>query len=393
MSLSGDGANDSMSIANDSDIYSLKNSIGAWINRTESVAPSNAMDTGESEDTLDVAEYQRGKIESWIAHLDSIGDSLNGSPPPPANNSKTSSASTAGARPGKRRVSSGRRPGEAQNTESRNKSQSTSTHRGKGSGSKKPQRRPTVIDLTENDGSEVQTDISHLCKKLCIWPEETNRTGSPSRPIHCDESDVASNGIAPQVPDLIQPETQTLLPAVSQALKRLELRQFYQDNKVAQARCWGGNRDRRFVILGNGQANVCTPDDENAHSERSERPVCDTEAKDQDTEYGPNLGIQPDHELETHMQHERDENDSMIMADAPADANLVEDAEELFGVKGLIRNVITNYSTPDYIFQRVRENNPMEPDWATKVPILREFNDKNGRWTYSRDDVHFVRAT
>lgn len=100
------------------------------------------------------------------------------------------------------------------------------------------------------------------------------------------------------------------------------------------------------------------------------------------------------HDFEAHKQHEQDEYQCVIMADALANANLAEDAEEYFGVKGLNQNSITNYSAPDHNSQRVMEPLPEVPDPVPATPILQELNDMNGRWTYSQGDhIHFVRVT
>ena len=181
-----------------------------------------------------VAEYQRGKIESWIDHLNSCGDSFNCSIPPLANKSKMSPPSTPGAGPSKRRVSSSRRQREAQQTRTRNKSQTTPTRRGHGSASGKPHRSPMFVDLTEDDGLEVQADTDHLCKKPCIRPEQAIRTGSPSRSTD-SESDVTSSSLMPQVPDLTQPETQTLLSAAEPKIERRAMRLVVEG---ALARLW-----------------------------------------------------------------------------------------------------------------------------------------------------------
>lgn len=346
-----------------------------------------------------VAEYQRGKIESWVDHLNSWGDCFSCSPPPLANKSKISPPSTPGAGPSKRRVSSGRRQREAQQTRTRNKSQTTPTRRGHGSASRKPNRSPMFVDLTEDDGLEVQADTDHLCKKLCIRSEEATRTGSPSRSTH-SESDLTPGGLMPQVPDLIQPEAQTLPSAVEPKIERWAMRLVFQD---ALARWWGGYTDRHFGTLGNDKANARTLGDATHHDGRDgnshpEPPMSSTEPHDQVTEYVSSLVTQLEHDFKAHKQHEQDEYQSTVIADALADANLAEDAEILFGVKGLIQNSITNYSVPDYNFERAMtyyliDPESVDPGAVPAAPILRDFNDANGRWTYTHGDhPHFVRA-
>lgn len=336
-----------------------------------------------------VAEYQRGKINSWIAHMDRIGDDcFDISSPSPASNSKMGSPSTTRARPSERRVSLRRRRREAQHPETRNKSQHTPTHHGNGSASKKPQRRPLVIDLVGDD--TPKPDIDHLCKKLCIRPEEVVQTGSPSRSGHSGKSKIASSSMA------LQPEAQALLPAVRQALRRLEQQRHHRANKETLAQWWKGYTDHRSVISGNDHANVRTLDLETNHDDSEwdvhpKMPVSSTEPNDQDTEYISNLGFEPENEI---LQPMQDKKHSAITADTPTDANPADDAEETFVVKALIQNTITNHSPPDYDFQRAMETHPVDPDSAPATPVLREFNDLNGRWTYSQgENVHFVRAT
>ncbi len=334
-----------------------------------------------------VAEYQRGKIESWIDHLKSWGDCFNYSPPPLANKSKMSPPSTPGAGPSKRRVSSGRRQREGQQTRTRNKSQTTPTRRRHGSASRKPNRSPMFVDLTEDDGLEVEADTDHLCKKPGIRPEDAIRTGSPSRSTH-SQPDVTSGGLMPQVPDLIQPEAQTLPSAVEPKIGRWAMRSVVED---ALARWWEGYTNARTL----GDATHHDGRDGNPHPEP---PMSSTEPHNQVTEYVSRLVTQLEHDFKAHKQHEQDEYQSTRIADALADANLAEDAERLFGVKGLIQNSITNYSVPDYDFERAMtyyliDPESVDPGSVPAVPILPDFNDANGRWTYSHGDhPHFVRA-
>lgn len=98
-------------------------------------------------------------------------------------------------------------------------------------------------------------------------------------------------------------------------------------------------------------------------------------------------------DFETYMKREQDKHHSAITADATVDANPTDDAEEVVEVRGLIQNQITNLSPPDYDFQRVMETHLEDRDSAPATPVLREFTDMNGRWTYSHGDhVRFVRA-
>lgn len=92
-------------------------------------------------------------------------------------------------------------------------------------------------------------------------------------------------------------------------------------------------------------------------------------------------------EFATHIQHKQDVYHSTIMADAPApaDANIVEDAEEFSGVKEQ-QNSTTDDGIPDFDYD------PFENDAVPAVPVQRVFNAQNGRWTYSDGDRgHFVR--
>ena len=369
------------------------------IHTTERYA-RNSLSTNWNLDSFDeiyrpVAEYQKGKIECWIAHLHRSGDCFQSSQPSPANNPKTSPPSTAVAGPSKRMVSSRRRQQEVLPTRTRNKSQSTPTRRGHGSASKSPPRSSMVVDLIEDDGPEVQANTDHLCKKLCIRLEEAMGSGGPSK-LTRSESSLTSSGLAPQAPDLIEPEAQSSPPAVQQKFERRFKRLMFEDTL---ARWWRGYTDRRFIRLENDQANARTLRDAIHHNDRDgnahpEPPMWSTEPNDQDGEYVSEVITQLVHDFETHKQHEQDEYQCAITADALANANLAEDAEEVFGVEVLDQNSITNYSAPDHNSQRVMEHLPDVPDLVLATPILQEFNDMNGRWTYSQGDhVHFVRVT
>ena len=136
-------------------------------NTTRYAKLSYSTDWNFSDFRQPLAERQRNKLHSWIAHLSKIGNRSDGPPPSPMDNSKASTPSTAGACPSKRKIPSSTTHGEAQHREIRNKSQSTPTRRGNGSASEKTQRSPTVVDLTEDDGPGLHADIVHLCKKLC----------------------------------------------------------------------------------------------------------------------------------------------------------------------------------------------------------------------------------
>lgn len=204
----------------------------------------NSLSTNWNLDTFQeiyrpVPEYERGGIKWWIAHLGRIGDRFDSSQSNSTESSKTSSPSITGVSSSKRKISTGRRQGETQHPRKRNKSQSSPSRLGKYSASNKTQRRPMVIDLTEDDGPEVQEDLYHLCKRLFIRPKESIRTSSPSRSAHSGESNVASNGMILQAPDQTQPEAQAVLPASRQAHKRLDQRIFNPEAQDALARWWG----------------------------------------------------------------------------------------------------------------------------------------------------------
>lgn len=331
-----------------------------------------------------VTDYQRGKIDSWIAHLNRAGDRFDNLPSPPPSNSTTSSPSSAGAHTGKRRISLVEGEREAQHTKARNQSNCTPTRRGNDSAIKKIQRGAMIIDLTEDDGPEVQAYLQDIRKRVCVRPEESVRRGDPSRSTHSGESYVASSSVMPQVQDQVEPG--------AKAYRKLD--RWLLEDKAARRS--GGYSIRRSDILGNDQGKNRALDaeihhdnrDGKAHSESSVSPI---EPSGLDKGDRGKLGPQPEHDFGTHR---KDKHLSAETVDVLVEAMCAEHDKELSRAKKRIRTSVSTDSRPDCNTGEVVEHNPVQLDRPPPTPIFREFTDKNGRWTYStRDGGRFVRIT
>lgn len=343
-----------------------------------------------------VTNYQRGKIDTWIAQLNRAGDRFDIPPSPPQSNLTTSSPSSA-VRTGKRRIALVESELDAQGPKARNQSHSTPTGRRYGSATEKIQRRPMPIDLTEDDGPEVQPCIQDTRKRIRVQSKKVRR-GKPSRSTHFGRPNAAPSGVMPRVRDQVEREVEAFRTA---AYRKFDTRLF--EDEMDQ--CLREHPNCRSEILGNDKGKTRAHDVAIQHDNRDakahvESSVSSTKRSGPENGDRSKLGRQPEHESGTHR---RDENLPTEVADV-VKALCAEVGEEISRAKKRIRTSMSSDSRHERTSGEVIEDGPVQLDrpppspifgaFNSATPIFGDFNDMNGRWTYSSEDGgRFVRIT